>query len=72
MAHSHAPATKYFGFNGTLATWSSTKSFVKDNHNHLILKKHFMDILLDEAVVNKAIFCDLAFSARPRGSKVQA
>lgn len=51
--------------------WSNIKSFVKDNHNYITFEKYFMDILLDETVVNKAIFCDPVLSARPGGNKVQ-
>lgn len=53
--------------NRTLGKWSKIKSFVKDNCNHLILTKHFVDILLDAAVVSETIFYDLHSNARPKG-----
>lgn len=51
----------------TLAKQSKIKCVVKGNCNHLILTKLSVDILLDEIVVNKAIFYDPALSARPGG-----
>lgn len=58
--------------NRTLGKWSKIKSFIKDKCNHLILTKHFVDILLDGAVVSETIFYDLHSNARPEGRQISS
>lgn len=56
---------------------SKIKCFVKDNYNRLILTKCFLDILLDESIVNKVKFygpehkCKVRMEAKFRSEEIK-